>query len=79
MADKGFNVQDLFAKMDDAVNIQKRNWISLKTLIWLRKVLNKGVHIKPIIELGKTFKTQTKLSSEIKFTIVIVIVVVLYK
>ncbi|CAC5415026.1 unnamed protein product [Mytilus coruscus] len=80
MADKGFNVQDLFAIMDAAVNIpiffEKRNRISRKTLLRDRKVSSKRVHIERIIGLGKTYKiltnpmngTETKLASDITFS-----------
>lgn len=79
MADKGFNVQDLFARMDVTINIptffKKRNRISGKTLLRDRKVSSKRVHIERIIGLGKTYKiltnplnsTETKLSAHITF------------
>ena len=79
MADKGFNVQDLFARMDVTVNIptflKKRNRISGKTLMRDRIVSSKRVHIERIIGLGKTYRiltnpltsTETKLSSDITF------------
>ncbi|XP_069117620.1 uncharacterized protein [Argopecten irradians] len=79
MADKGFNVQDLFARMDVTVNIptffKKRNRINSKTLLRDRRISSKRVHIERVIGLGKTFKiltnplnsTETKLSSHITF------------
>jgi len=79
MADKGFNVQDLFARMDVTVNIptffKKRNRISGKIILRDRKVSSKRVHIERIIGLGKTYKiltnplnsTETKLSSHITY------------
>lgn len=79
MADKGFNVQDLFAKSDVTVNIptflKKRNRISGKVLMKDRKISSKRVHIERIIGLGKTYKiltnamnsTETKLSTHIIF------------
>ncbi|XP_069109333.1 uncharacterized protein [Argopecten irradians] len=79
MADKGFNVQDLFARMDVTVNIptffKKRNRMNSKTLMRDRKITSKRVHIERVIGLGKTFKiltnplnsTETKLSSHITF------------
>ena len=79
MADKGFNVQDLFTRMDVTINIptffKKRNRISGKTLLRDRNVSNKRVHIERIIGLGKTYKiltnplnsTETKLSDHITF------------
>ena len=79
MADKGFNVQDLFARMNITVNIptffKKRNRISGKIISSDRKVSSKRVHIERIIGLGKTYKiltnslksTETKLSSHITY------------
>ena len=79
MADKGFNVQDLFARMDVTVNLptffKKRNRISGKIILSNRKVSSKLVHIERIISLGKTYKllinqlnsTETKLSSHISY------------
>ena len=59
MADKGFNVQDLFARMNVTVNIptffKKRNRISGKIILRDRKVSSKRVHIERIIGLGKTY------------------------
>ncbi|CAC5399359.1 unnamed protein product [Mytilus coruscus] len=80
MADKGFNVQDLFARMDVADNIptffKKRNRISGKTPLRDRKVSSKRVHIERNIGLCKTYKiltnamngTETKLASDITFS-----------
>lgn len=79
MADKGFNVQDLFAPMNVAINIptffKKRNRLTGKTVLRDRKISSKRVHIECLIGLGKTYKilcnplnsTETKLSSEISF------------
>ncbi|XP_061190649.1 uncharacterized protein LOC133198614 [Saccostrea echinata] len=79
MADKGFNVQDLFARMDVTVNIstffRKRNRMSGKILLRDRKISSKRVHIERIIGLGKTYKIltiplnsiETKISSHITF------------
>jgi len=78
-ADKGFNVQDLFARMDVIVNIptffERRNRISGKIILGDRKVSSKRVYIKRIIGLGKTYKiltnplnsTEIKLSSHVAF------------
>ncbi|XP_050415275.1 uncharacterized protein LOC126829417 [Patella vulgata] len=77
MADKGFNVQDLFATRDIRINIPtffcKKNRMSGKTVINDRKISSKRVHIERIIGLAKTFKilksplnsTETKLASDI--------------
>ncbi|XP_052213324.1 uncharacterized protein LOC127849625 [Dreissena polymorpha] len=79
MADKGFNVQDIFAPHDVHINIptffKKQNRISNETAIKDRKISSKRVHVERIIGLGKTYKiltepltsTETKLSSEIIF------------
>ena len=79
MADKGFNVQDLFAPYDVTVNIptffSKKNRMTNKTVLNDRAISSKRVHIERLIGLAKTFKilkaplnvTETKLSSEITF------------
>ena len=63
MTDKGFNVQDLLAKMDVSVNIptffKKGNTIGGKIILRLRKVSSKRVHIERIIGLGKTHSILT--------------------
>lgn len=79
MADKGFNVQDLFAPYDVHINIpeffKKKNRMSGKSVLKDRKIASKRVHIERIIGLGKTYKilgckmnaTETKMSSKIIF------------
>lgn len=79
MADKGFNVQDLFAPLDVTVNMptffKKKNRMSGKIVMKDRKISSKRVHIERIIGLGKTYKilcqpmtsTETKISSHIVF------------
>ena len=79
MADKGFNVQDLFAPYDVTINIptffRNRNRMCGKNIQRDRKISSKRVHIERIIGLAKTFKiltqplntTETKLASEITF------------
>ncbi|KAL5007833.1 hypothetical protein ScPMuIL_013216 [Solemya velum] len=79
MSDKGFNVQDLFAHQDVAINIptffRKKNRMCGKTVLRDRKISSKRVHIERIIGLAKTFRilkeplnaTETKLASEITF------------
>ncbi|XP_041360664.1 uncharacterized protein LOC121376926 isoform X1 [Gigantopelta aegis] len=79
MADKGFNVQDLFAPINVAINIptffRKKNRMSGNIVMKDRKISSKRVHIERIIGLGKTYKilcnpltsTETKLSSDIVF------------
>ena len=53
MADKRFNVQDLFARMDVTINIptfvKKRNRITGKTLLRDIKVSSKRVHNERIV------------------------------
>ena len=60
MADKGFNVQDIFAPYDVTVNIptffKKKNKMQSKTVINDRKIASKRVHIERLIGLGKTYK-----------------------
>ncbi|CAC5377339.1 unnamed protein product [Mytilus coruscus] len=79
MADKGFNVQDLFAPYDVSINIptffRKKNRMTGKTVLKDRAISSKRVHIERIIGLAKTYKilkaplniTETKLASEITF------------
>jgi len=81
MADKGFNVQDLFAQSDVTINIptffRKRNRMAGKTVLRDRKKSSKRVHIERVIGLAKTFKiltvalnrTETKLASDIIFVV----------
>ena len=60
MADKGFNVQDLFERYDVQINIptffKKKNQISGKTIKSDRMISSKRVHIERLIGLAKTFK-----------------------
>ncbi len=60
MADKGFDVQDLFAPSDVTVNIptffKRKNKMSGKTVLHDRKISSKRVHIERLIGLGKTYK-----------------------
>ena len=79
MADKGFNVQDLFAPFDVAINIptffRKRNRLTGNIVLRDRKISTKRVHIECLIRLGKTYRilchplnaTETKILSEIVF------------
>ena len=79
MADKGFDVQDLFAPYDITVNIptffKKTNRISGKVVLRDRKIASKRVHIERIIGLGKTYRilvepmnqSETQLASDIIF------------
>ncbi|XP_062615043.1 uncharacterized protein LOC134276769 [Saccostrea cucullata] len=63
MADKGFNVQDIFASKDVTINIptffRNRNRMSGRIVLNDRKVSSKRVHIERIIGLGKTYKILT--------------------
>jgi hypothetical protein len=63
MADKGFNVQDLFATNDVTVNIptffRKKNRMSGRQVLTDRKIASKRVHIERIIGLMKTYKILT--------------------
>jgi len=79
MADKGFNVQDMFAAKDISINIPTfmtgKNRLSGMSVIRDRKIASKRVHIERIIGLVKTYKilqhpmneTETALGSEIIF------------
>ena len=79
MADKGFDVQDMFAPMNVTVNIptffRKKNKMSGETVIRDRKISSKRVHVERIIGLAKTYKilknpmnhTESLLASEIIF------------
>jgi hypothetical protein len=79
MADKGFDVQDIFASRDVTINIptffRKRNRFSQKTVMRDRKIASKRVHVERAIGLAKTFKilkhplnqTESVLSSDIVF------------
>jgi len=63
MADKGFNVQDLFTAIDVTVNIptffRKKNRMSGRQVLADRKITSKRVHIERIIGLMKTYKILT--------------------
>lgn len=77
MADKGFNVQDLFESRDVKINIPsfftKKNRMNSKAISADRQIASKRVHVERIIGLAKTFKilkhpfnnTQSALGSEI--------------
>lgn len=79
MADKGFNVQDMFVHRNIQINMptffKKKNRMACSTVIQDRKISSKRVHIERIIGLAKTFKilvepmnsSETKLSSHITF------------
>ena len=60
MADKGFNVQDLFETSMVSINIptffHKKNRLSGSTVIKDRKIASKRVHVERIIGLAKTYK-----------------------
>jgi hypothetical protein len=68
MADKGFNVQDLFAPYDVTINIptffRKKNRMTGKTVLKDRAISSKRVHIERIIGLAKTYKINKRLSSK---------------
>ena len=63
MADKGFNVQDLFIPYNVIINIptffKKKNRLSCQTVLNDRKIASKRVHIERIIGLAKTYKILT--------------------
>ena len=77
MADKGFNVQDLFIPYNVEINIpsffKSKNRMSSGTVLKDRKIASKRVHIERIIGLAKTYKilgiplnnTESTLATEI--------------
>jgi len=79
MADKGFDVQDLFAPHDVTVNVptffRKRNRFGHRTVIRDRKIASKRVHVERAIGLAKTYKffthslnhTESVLASDVVF------------
>jgi hypothetical protein len=78
MADKGFNVQDIFAPHNITVNIpffRKKNRMSSKAVLQDRKISSKRVHIERLIGLAKTYRiliepmnvSETLLASDIIF------------
>ena len=79
MADKGFDVQDLFAPRNVTINIptffHEKNRMTGKTVLKDRRISSKRVHIERVIGLAKTYKllkepmniSETKLASEITF------------
>lgn len=77
MADKGFNVQDLFAPYNVLTFFKKKkkNRMSGKIVMKDRQISSKRVHIERLIGLGKTYKilchpmsgTDAKVSSDIIF------------
>lgn len=60
MADKGFNVQDMFISPYVEINtpefFKKKTRLSAKSLMRDRKIASKRVHVERIIGLAKTFK-----------------------
>ena len=60
MADKGFNVEDMFLPYQVSVNMptffKKKNRMSTATVMKDRKIASKRVHIERIIGLAKTYK-----------------------
>ena len=79
MADKGFDVQGIFALIDVNINIptffKKKNRMTEETVLKDRAVSRKRVHVERVIGLGKTDKilfnplnqTEATLSSDIIF------------
>ena len=79
MADKGFDVHDLFAPVDVTVNIptffRNKNRMTGQSVVRDGKISSKRVHVERIIGLAKTYKiltqplnhTEIMLSSDIAF------------
>ncbi|KAK4320932.1 hypothetical protein Pmani_008248 [Petrolisthes manimaculis] len=63
MADKGFNVQDMFIDPNVEINIpeffRKKTRLSEKSVLKDRKIASKRVHVERLIGLAKTFKMLT--------------------
>jgi hypothetical protein len=63
MADKGFDVQDIFAPLDVAINMptffKKKNRLSAETVQRDRRVSSKRVHVERVIRQAKTYKMLT--------------------
>lgn len=64
MADKGFDIQDLFAPKDVTVNIptflRRRNRLSRKAINRDKAIASKRVHVERAIGLAKTYKILTR-------------------
>ena len=60
MCDKGFDVQDIFAPFDVAINVptfmRKKNQLSNNEVLKDRKIASKRVHVERVIGLAKTYK-----------------------
>ena len=63
VADKGFDVHELFAPSDVTINIvtffRKCNWFGHKTVMGDRKIASKRVHAERAFGLAKTYKILT--------------------
>ena len=70
MADKGFNVEDLFLPYQVRLNIptfvKKRNRLAAEDVKKDRKIASKRVHVERIIGLAKTYKILTQPMSHIE-------------
>ena len=73
MVDKGFNVQDIFAPHDIAINIptflKHGNQFTSKQLANDRKIASKRVHVERVIGLAKTYKILTVPLSDVLITL----------
>lgn len=79
MCDKGFDVQDVFAPFNIAINVptfmRKKNQLSNSEVLHDRKIARHRVHVERVIGLAKTYKilvtplnaTETVLGSHIVF------------
>ena len=70
MADKGFNVQDIFAPHNVAINtptfLRKKNQLSTTEIVHDRKIARKRVHVERVIGLAKTYKILTSPMNEVE-------------
>lgn len=64
MADKGFDVQDIFAPADVTVNIptffRKKNRLAGETVLKDRRIASKRVHVERVIGCAKTYRILTQ-------------------
>ena len=82
MADKGFNVEDLFLPYQVALNIptfvKKRNRLAAQDVKNDRKIASKRVHVERVIGLAKTYKILTQPMSHIESSLATKIIKVIF-
>lgn len=74
MADKGFNVQDMFIPTNVLINFpdffSKKNRMSVRSVSKDRKIASKRVHVERLIGLAKTFKILKNIESNLADAII---------